>query len=27
LGYLAGAGLYVIMDMVGYNTWVDALIM
>jgi Na+/H+ antiporter NhaD/arsenite permease-like protein len=27
LGYLAGAGLYVIMDMVGYNTWVDALVM
>ena len=27
LGYLAGAGLYVIMDQFGFNTWVDTLIM
>ena len=27
LGYLAGAGVYILMDMFGYNAWVDSILM
>ena len=27
LGYLAGAGVYILMDMFGYNAWVNSILM